>query len=502
MMNGVETVAADLNGAAKPAPPMRALTEPEAAAAHLLATAIEDGDTRPAEVLLDLLDGPASALAPTREEERLDLWAKRWGQTLEPLRARAATGDREAARELRSAIRETRTLMGIAAPPPLPSPAEHTLALLGAPPDIHVRTGIETLDEITGGGFLSGKLIVIAGEPNVGKTSLATQCSWSAVEEGFVVGFHVADVDDRRGIILRIAQAHGIDRRKFLRHDEAALAKTASILRNRPLFSIVDEAADDRSVEETAEALLALAAATSRRAVLVVDSLQTVRLRWKEEPRTDKDRIDKVVRALVAYTRRGLLVVATCEVPRAVYSGPKKTKRPTPAPPALAAFKGSGNIEYALWTGLVLTRIRGETDAVRVEVPKNKQGREDVTFKLLRTESRVGYEDAGEMHEGGAAKDDAEDSEERAVAAQDAKIERSAAKLVPILVRKLVEAGAVGLSARQARQRLVGKNLAKDRAIEMAVAQGAAVARETRGYDRFYAPSCAPPLDDTPAATV
>jgi KaiC/GvpD/RAD55 family RecA-like ATPase len=287
----------------------------------------------------------------------------------------------------------------LAGPRVLPSPAEHTLALIGAPPDVHVPTGIDTLDAITEGGFLSGRFHVIAGEPNLGKTSLAVQMARYACEEGFAVGFHVADVDDRRGIILRIAQAYGLDRRAFIAHDETTLIHAAQILARWPDFFIVDEAADRWTVDETAEALLAHAATAGRRPVLFVDSLQTVRLRWADEPRTDKDRIDRVVRTLTSFTRRGLLVVATCEVPRSVYSGPKRSRGMSPAPPALAAFKGSGNIEYALWTGLVLTRIQGESDAVRVEVPKNKQGREGVTFKLERTASRVGYEDAGEMTE-------------------------------------------------------------------------------------------------------
>lgn len=286
--------------------------------------------------------------------------------------------------------------------PQLPDPAASALALLGEPPIGHAPAGLETLDAITDGGFHSGKFHVIAGEPNVGKTSLAVQLALCAVEDGWIVGFHVADVDDRSGIMLRIAQAHGLDRRAFLSRDPETLQETARILsRWRPRFAIVDEAADGRTIDDTAEALLALAARIGGRAALFVDSLQTIALRWVTEPRTDKERIDKVVKRLVEWTRKGLTVIATCEIPRGFYTGPKKTKGSRQAPPALAAFKGSGNIEYAAWTALVITRIRGEKEAVRVEVPKNKQGREDVTFKLERTASRVGYEDAGEMHEHG-----------------------------------------------------------------------------------------------------
>ncbi len=280
---------------------------------------------------------------------------------------------------------------------------------------------------------MSGKWHVIAGEPNIGKTSLAVQFARCAVEEGWIVGFHVADVDDRSGILLRIAQAHGLDRRAFLARDPGTLEETALILeRWHGRFAVVDEAADGRTVDDTAEALLAQSAALSRHAILFVDSLQTVRLRWPngQEPRTDKDRVDQVVRRLVEWTRKGLTVVCTCEIPRAFYTGPKKSKFKAAAPPALAAFKGSGNIEYAAWTALVLTRIRGEGEAVRVEVPKNKQGREDVTIKLCRTESRVGYEDAGELHEGGEERDGGGDPTKKPSPGVDPKIvERARAAL-------------------------------------------------------------------------
>ncbi len=393
------------------------MTEPEEvpaaivdpAIAPLLAALAAVGgpeDERPeADVLADL-DARAEALSSVVDAraraERLDGIRVEIGRLHE-----SAVAGPEALGALRGKIGEARRALGIDGPR-LVDPSESVLALIGAPPVGHALTGLDTLDVITEDGFTSGKFHVIAGEPNVGKTSLAVQLARSALGDGWVVGFHVADVDDRTGILLRIAQAHGIDRRRFLAHDPEALAQTATILQSwRPRFAIVDEAADGRTVDDTAAALLALGRANGRRPVLFVDSLQTVQLAWPagQTPRTDKDRIDQVVKRLVAWTRKGLTVICTCEIPRGFYTGPKKTRGPRVAPPALAAFKGSGNIEYAAWTALVITRIRGEADAVRVEVPKNKQGREDVTFKLVRTASRVGYEDAGELHEHGADDD-------------------------------------------------------------------------------------------------
>jgi archaellum biogenesis ATPase FlaH len=414
------------------------------------------------------------------ERRRSDLWIE-----LLELRDKVATGEPKA-RELLDQVAKVRE-----ANEPLPPAAEHAAALRYAPPDVHIPTGLQTLDAITEGGLLSGRLHVIAGEPNLGKTSLATQMARYACEDGWVVGFHVADVDDRRGILQRIAQAHGVDRRAFLERNPSAIEQTERIVRRWPGFRIIDEAADHRTVDESAEAILALGTSMQRRAVLYVDSLQTVRMRWKDEPRTDKDRIDRILRALVPYTRRGLTIVATCEVPRSVYGGPKRRRKFDPSPPAMAAFKGSGNIEYALWTGLVLTRIKDDPDAVRIEVPKNKQGREDVTFRLTRSESRVGYEDRGEIDENGEG-DASARPKPPGQDEFDARLEKAASELVPKVIAKLAAAGSKGMSRRELRDRIVGKNAAIDRAVELSVEQGLAVTRFVKGFERLFVPSAAP----------
>lgn len=440
-------------------------------------------DNRDEPDVLTELEQLASSLAVRQGEQlREQRRGKLWEELLQ-LRDDVAAG-RTKAFELLDKVGKVRE-----ANEPLPTAAEHAASLRFAPADVHIPTGLRTLDEITEGGLLSGRLHVIAGEPNLGKTSLATQLARYACDDGFVVGFHVADVDDRRGILQRIAQAHGVERKAFLDRDPEAVELTERVVRRWPGFRIIDEAADNRTVAESAEKILALAEVMDRRAVLYVDSLQTVRLRWgKDEPRTDKDRIDRVLRALVPFTRRGLTIVATCEVPRSVYGGPKKRRR-FDSPPAMAAFKGSGNIEYALWTGLVLTRIKDDPDAVRVEVPKNKQGREDVTFRLTRTESRVGYEDRGEMHE------DAGDGEEPKAKPPgqnefEARVLRAARELVSPIGRMLVDAAAHGLSKTEVRERLVGKNAVKDCALELALREDLAVRHPTNR--RYYAPSFAP----------
>lgn len=471
-------------------PPEDSTANASAPADPLLARLLDAGsaeDSRPDLDVLQELEAVAGALSAREGAVRTELRkGELWADAL-ATREAVAAGARPAA-ELVEALGKVRKALQ-----PLPSAAEHAASLRDAPPVMHIPTGLHTLDKITDGGIMSDKLHVIAGEPNLGKTSLITQMARIACDEGWLVGIHVADVDDRAGIIQRFAQAHGIDRRAFQDRDRQAIDETERIMRRWPNLHVIDEEQDELTVEETCEAILARAASASRRAVLYVDSLQTVRMRWREEPRTDKDRVDKVVRTLRRYTRKGLTIVATCEVPRAAYGGPKKRRRFDPGPPALAAFKASGNIEYALWTGLVMTRIKGDSEAVRVECPKNKQGREDVTFRLVRTESRVGYDDHGEMHEDtgeggdGEGKPKAERQEDF-----DARLDRTARQLIPQVVSKLADGGSKGMSGRSLRALIVGKDAAIDRAAELAVREGLAVTRTMKGFERYFLPSAAP----------
>lgn len=465
-------------GCAADAPPPKPNGTGDPTLARLLQIAGPD-DARPsADILSELCslaaDRAAREIVQDAEQRTGVLWDE-----LRALRDAVAAGEPKA-RELLDHIRQIRE-----ADEPLPSAAEHAGQLRYDPPDVHIPTGLQTLDSATEGGLLSGRLHVIAGEPNLGKTSLATQLAHVACEDGFVVGFHVADVDDRRGILQRIAQRHGVDRRAFLDRDPEAIAITETIVRRWPHFRVIDEAADGRTVDESAAAILALGQKHRLRAILFVDSIQKVRLRWdaKNEPRNDKDRIDRVLRCLSSYARKGLTIIATCEVPRGYYGGPKKRRR-FEGPSALAAFKASGDIEYALWTGLVLTRIKDDPDAVRVEIPKNKQGREDVTFRLTRSDSRVGYDDRGEMH------DDKPEGDTRprpeGQAEHDARMERAAHAMIPAIIEKLATAGERGLSLRDFRERLVGKNVAIDRAAELAVSEGVATSRLVRGFVRFF----------------
>ena len=136
------------------------------------------------------------------------------------------------------------------------------------------------------------------------------------------------------------------------------------------------------SVERIAE-LLAVRAA-GKPAVLVVDSLQTVRAIGTDTAGSPRERVDAVVRALKSMRdRHGFLVVATCELARGAY----RSKALAEQINDLAAFKESGGIEYAAQTALVLRSVPDEPALVDVAVPKNRAYRKDA-FRLGSTTPR------------------------------------------------------------------------------------------------------------------
>lgn len=256
--------------------------------------------------------------------------------------------------------------------------ADHVRAKIGASPTMHVATGLPTLDANTRGGPLTGRILVIGGAPNTGKTSLAVQFGYRCARAGYAVAMHCVD-EDRDGITFRVGQYHGLTLDQLEAAEPWALGNLADRLAEVPNFLLVDQDEDELTVEDTAEMLAELGSAPQCKGrVLIVDSLQLARTAGSHEAAGPRERIDVVTRTLKSIARhRNTLVVATSELSRAWYRGSQGRIDP------MAAFKESGSIEYAMGTGLVLVGVAGEPDLVDVLLPKNKRGQRR-PFRLER----------------------------------------------------------------------------------------------------------------------
>src|SRR5438105_7011552 len=109
------------------------------------------------------------------------------------------------------------------------------VALNEVPPDAEVRipTGIAEFDRVLGGGIVRGSLVLLGGDPAIGKSSLLMQASASLSERGTVL--YVSGEESAAQVKLR-ARRFGIDGGNILLLGETDLASVIeAIRRTKPL---------------------------------------------------------------------------------------------------------------------------------------------------------------------------------------------------------------------------------------------------------------------------
>lgn len=142
-----------------------------------------------------------------------------------------------------------------------------------APNQIKVSSGIPSLDKIIEGGFNQGDVVLIAGQPGAGKTTLATQ---------FL--FNGAIVCDEKGVYVTFVENANKIKRDMLKFNWD-LAR----LENEHKIDVLDliEAASERSVAANLDVIMS-AVKTLGAKRLVIDSLtsMTAYVKTKEEARS------------------------------------------------------------------------------------------------------------------------------------------------------------------------------------------------------------------------
>lgn len=268
-----------------------------------------------------------------------------------------------------------------------PTAAERIRARIGAGTAVHVATGLPTLDTNTRGGLIAGRLTIIGGAPDAGKTSLAVQIAHDRARQGYAVAIHCAD-EDAEGIQFRIGQQIGLPLEELEAGAEGALSRLAAHFDALPALLVVDQDEDRMPIEDTARALVEAARQHGTAGLLlVVDSVQTAHARAAEDAPSTRERITAITKTLQRIAKAyGALVIATCELSRAAYRSRNAKDRIED----MAAFKESGAVEYAMNTGLVLRPVPGVEDEIDVSVPKNKRGRRE-PFRLRRDPLRCTY---------------------------------------------------------------------------------------------------------------
>ena len=76
------------------------------------------------------------------------------------------------------------------------------LAQVDVTPAGHLQTGIEELDRVLGGGLIEGAVVLVGGEPGVGKSTLLLQACERIARQGKKV-LYVSGEESARQIKLR-----------------------------------------------------------------------------------------------------------------------------------------------------------------------------------------------------------------------------------------------------------------------------------------------------------
>jgi len=125
---------------------------------------------------------------------------------------------------------------GAAAEPP--RPLTHVHPEEDRDPD-RVTTGIAELDRALGGGLVPGSVVLLGGDPGVGKSTLALQAAARVADAGRPV-LYVTGEESRRQVQLRARRLDGVSEKVLLAAESSVEAIGGWVAETRPSLVVVD----------------------------------------------------------------------------------------------------------------------------------------------------------------------------------------------------------------------------------------------------------------------
>jgi DNA repair protein RadA/Sms len=172
------------------------------------------------------------------------------------------------------------------------APASKTVTQVTREPDLRALTGIGELDRVLGGGLVAGSVILLGGDPGIGKSTLLLQAADALSRERPVL--YVSGEESVRQVALR--------------------AKRLGL-----------EAEDLRLAAETRVEAILDESAASRAQVLVIDSIQTMQTQMSESSAGSAVQVRESAAALVRFAKAsGVTVLLIGHVTKeGVIAGPR-----------------------------------------------------------------------------------------------------------------------------------------------------------------------------------
>jgi archaellum biogenesis ATPase FlaH len=230
---------------------------------------------------------------------------------------------------------------------------------------LRLGTGFPTLDDVTGGGIPTGRVVVIGGKPGSGKTAWAKVIAEAAMRGGTSrVGVIPRD-GGQRDFADRLAATGSITEDDL----PQALSDGRILLQSDEQASVLDLVREMIERRQHSPSYVKLE-------VLIADSIQTIA---EDAPGTDvRLRNNAVVRELTQAARReDMIVFATARFNRESY----RSRNRGHAPEDIASFLETSDIEYC---GDLIIALHGDPDTfIEAKIIKNRLGTgQKKTFNL------------------------------------------------------------------------------------------------------------------------
>src|SRR5262245_60306985 len=103
---------------------------------------------------------------------------------------------------------------GRAAPGALPASPAVPITELAGQAEAHRPTGVGELDRVLGGGLVAGSVVLLAGEPGIGKSTLLLQVLARLADAGRVL--YVSAEESREQVRLRAERLDALHAELFL----------------------------------------------------------------------------------------------------------------------------------------------------------------------------------------------------------------------------------------------------------------------------------------------